>query len=57
MAITDVEGSTIEAAVAARVNPIQAVRNGVVIGLESSATEFNAQQAEALTKVVENRDK
>lgn len=57
MAITNVEGSTIEAAVAARVNPIQAVRNGVVIGLESSATEFNAQQAEALTKVVENRDK
>lgn len=57
MAITDVEGSTIEAAVAARVNPIQAMRNGVVIGLESSATELNAQQAEALMKVVKNQDK
>ena len=57
MAITDVEGSTIEAAVAARVNPIQAMRNGVVIGLGSSATELNAQQAEALMKVVKNQDK
>lgn len=57
MAVMDVEGSTIEAAVAARANPIQAVRNGVVIGLGSSATELNAQQAEALKKVVENRDK
>lgn len=57
MAVMDVEGSTIEAAVAARANPIQGVRNGVVIGLGSSATELNAQQAEALKKVVENRDK
>ncbi|OAD54671.1 hypothetical protein WN48_06346 [Eufriesea mexicana] len=54
VAEVDVQGSTIEAAAAAHANPIQGVRNGVVIGLGLSGTLINEQQAEVLRQTVAN---